>query len=159
MKKLKSPQQLSFECNLPENGKNGCKDFDLYLIASVIDEKTGIVKIVTFLHVAGVEARHIYNTFNILEDEAEDLEVLIKTYQDYVEPHNNLTYLRHIFITRNQETHETIDTYVTDLKNKATLCEFGNLRECLIRDYIVCGIYNEAYWARLLRESDLPLAK
>ena len=64
----------------------------------------------------------------------------IKTYQDYVEPHNNLTYLRHIFITCNQETPETIDNYVTDLKNKATLYEFGDLRESLIRDNIVCGI-------------------
>ena len=133
----------------------------MYLIASVIYETAGIVKIATFLHVAGVEARHIYNTFYILEDEAEDLEVhvLIKTYQDYVEPHNNLTYLRHIFITCNQETPKTIDNYVTDLKNKATLYEFGDLRESLIRDNIVSGIYNKEYRVRLLRESDLPLAK
>ena len=110
MKQLKSPQHLSFEANLAENGKNGCKDFDLYLIASVIDEKAGKVKLAVFLHVAEVEAKHIYNTFNIPEEEAQDLEILIKTYQDYVEPHYNLTYLRHIFITCNQET-QSIDNY------------------------------------------------
>ena len=64
-KQLKSPQHLRFEGNLAENGKNGCKDFDLYLIASVIDKKAGKVKLAFFLHVAGVEARNIYNTFNI----------------------------------------------------------------------------------------------
>ena len=45
------------------------------------------------------------------------------------------------------------------MKNKATLCEYGDLRESLIRDDKVFGIYNEAYRARLLCESDLPLAK
>ena len=54
---------------------------------------------------------------------------------------------------------ETTDYYVTDLKNKAIQCEFGDLRESLIRDTIVCGSYNESYRARLLCESDLPLAK
>ena len=76
-----------------------------------------------------------------------------------MEPRKNLTYLRHIFFTRNQETHEIIDNYVTDLKTKAIQCEFGDLREFLIRDKIVCGIYNEACRARLLREADLPIAK
>ena len=139
MKQLKSPQHLSLEGTLAENG-----DFNLYLIASGIDEKAGKVKLATFLHVAGVEARQIYNTFKILEEEVEDLEVIIKTFQDYVESPMNLTYLRHIFFTRNQDAHETIENYVTDLKNKATQCEFGDLRESLIRDYKVCEIYNEA---------------
>ena len=110
----------------------------MYLIASGIDEKAGKVKLATFLHVAGVEARQIYNTFKNLEEEAEDLEVIIKTFQDYVESPMNLTYLRHIFFTRNQDAHETIENYVTDLKNKATQCEFGDLRESLIRDNKVC---------------------
>ena len=58
------------------------------MTASGIDEKAGKVKVANFLHVAGVEARRIYNTFNIPEDEAEDSEVLIKNFQDYryVEP-------------------------------------------------------------------------
>ena len=42
------------------------------MTASGIDEKAGKVKVANFLHVAGVEARRIYNTFNIPEDEAED---------------------------------------------------------------------------------------
>ena len=33
------------------------------------------------------------NTFNIFEGEAENLEVLMKDFQDYVEPRKNLTYL------------------------------------------------------------------
>lgn len=51
------------------------------MIASGIDEKAGRVKVATFLHVAGVEARRIYNTFNIPEEDIEKLDVLIQYFQ------------------------------------------------------------------------------
>lgn len=159
MDQLKPPSHLSFEGNLAENWKEWLQGFRLYLVASGIDEKAGKVKVATFLHVAGVEARRIYNTFNIPEEDAEKLEVVFKNFQDYVEPRKNLTYVRHLFFTRNQESHETIDNYVTDLKNKAIQCEFGDLKDSLIKDRIVCGISSEACRARLLREADLSLTK
>ena len=159
MDQLKPPSQLSFEGNLAENLKEWLQGFRLYLVASGIDEKAGKVKVATFLHVAGIEARRIYYTFNIPEEDADKLEVLYKHFQDYVEPRKNLTYIRHLFFTRNQNSHETIDNYVTDLKNKAIQCEFGDLKDSLIKDRIVCGISNEGCRARLLRETDLTLNK
>ncbi len=47
------------------------------------------------------------------------------------------------FFTRAQGPNETIDAYVTDLKNKAKDCEFGRLTEDLIKDRIVCGVNND----------------
>ena len=54
---------------------------------------------------------------------------------------------------------ENIDAYVTDLKNKASLCEFSTLKDSLIRDRIVCGIRSDEVRARLLRDPDLTLVK
>ena len=51
------------------------------------------------------------------------------------------------------------DAYVTDLKNKASLCEFSTLKDSSIRDMIVCGIRSEEVRARLLRDPDLTLVK
>lgn len=67
----------------------------------------------------------------------------------------------YIFFTGRHETHKTNDNYVivTDLKNKALQCEFGDLKKSLIRDRIVCGILNEACRARKLREAYLKLVK
>lgn len=61
---------------------------------------------------------------------------------------------RHVFFMRSQGQTESIDAYVTDLKNKAEDCEFGELRESLVRDRIVCGIKDDQLRARLLREVD-----
>ena len=48
---------------------------------------------------------------------------------------------------------------MTDLKNKASLCEFSTLKDSLIRDRIVCGIRSDEVRARLLRDPHLTLVK
>ncbi|XP_033731746.1 uncharacterized protein K02A2.6-like [Pecten maximus] len=58
-----------------------------------------------------------------------------------------------------QEKGETIDQYVTDLKNKSKSCEFGDLCDSLIKDRIVCGIADVHLRERLLREPNLTLQK
>ncbi|CAB3983765.1 retrotransposon-like family member retr-1 [Paramuricea clavata] len=83
----------------------------------------------------------------------------MEKFERYCNPRKNLTFDRHSFFTRNQQEGETIDTYVTELRNKAYRCEFADLKDGLIRDRIVCGITNDSVRARLLRESDLSLEK
>ena len=78
-------------------------------------------------------------------------------FKEYCEPRKNLTCIRHVFFTRNQGQHESIDSYVTDLKTKPR--EFEHLSDGLIRDRIVCGIQNEGCRVRLLREAELTLIK
>ncbi len=64
-----------------------------------------------------------------------------------------------MFFTRVQGKSESINAYMTDLKNKAKDCEFGQLTDSLIRDRIVYGVTNNQARARLLREPDLSLNK
>ena len=46
---------------------------------------------------------------------------------------------------------------MTNLRNKAARCEFGDLKDGLIHDRIVCGINDDTVRARLLREAELTL--
>ena len=66
---------------------------------------------------------------------------------------------RHKFNTRTQGSSELIDQFVTDLKTIANDCEFGNIKNDLIRDRIVCGTNSENVKKRLLREDKLTLDK
>ena len=52
---------------------------------------------------------------------------------------------------------ESIDASVTDLQNKASGCEFADLKDGLIRDRIGCGVNNDTVRVRHLRESELSL--
>ena len=62
-----------------------------------------------------------------------------------------------ISFSRNQLEGESIDAYVTDLRNKASRCEFAELEDGFFRDRIVCGVNNDTVTARFLRESELSL--
>lgn len=51
-----------------------------------------------------------------------------------------------------------IDAFVTRLREKAASCDYGELRDQLIRDRLVLGIADESARRRMLREKDLTLA-
>lgn len=166
MEQLKPLNSLSFDGNLAENWRTWIQKFELYLIATGIAEKSKKVNCATFLHVAGDDAIKVFNTikmwFNtikVFDKDVDGYDGLKDLFKNYCEPRKNITYLRHVFFTRLQGPSETIDAYVTDLKNKAKDCEFAQLTDELIKDRIVCGIINNAVRARLLRETDLDLTK
>ncbi|PIK45343.1 hypothetical protein BSL78_17808 [Apostichopus japonicus] len=106
----------------------------------------------------GESALEVYNSFKFeKESDKFDLEVLKQKFQDYCSPRQNITYERHQFFSRQQQENESIDHYVTDLRNKSATCEFGDLNDSLIRDRIVCGIRSDSLRERMLREPDIKL--
>lgn len=144
MDKLSPPEQLSLQGNVAENWRKWKQRFELFVAASGLSEKDEKVQAATSLHVAGPEALEIYNTFS-WENEGDERKVtkIMEKFQAYCEPRKNITWERHVFNTCNQEVGETIDQYVTKLKTKARSCEFGALKDSLIRDRIVCGIISD----------------
>ena len=57
-----------------------------------------------------------------------------------------------MFNTRVHKEGVRIDAYATDLKQKASSCEFENLQDSLIRDRVVCRIKSDAVRKRFFRE-------
>ena len=90
-------------------------------------------KISLFLTVAGPEAQEVYGTFTYGTD-------VMNKFIDYCMPKKNLVYERFVFNTCNQNQGQTIDSYVTELRTKAQSCEYDELKDSLIRDWIVVGI-------------------
>lgn len=153
------PPNLSLQGNLAENWQNWIQRFELFCTASGISEKSEKVQCATFPHIAGEEAIKVCNTFVFADGEKDKIAMLKRKFKDYCEPRKNVPYIRHMFFTRAHKQSETIDAYVTDLKNKAKDCEFGHLHDSLVRDRIVCCITNNQVRGRLLREADLSLEK
>ena len=60
---------------------------------------------------------------------------------------------------RVQHDGETVDGFVTSLKTLADTCEFGELKDSLIRDRIILGIRDTGLKQRLLRDPELTLDK
>lgn len=167
------PAALDFSTsNLADAWSRWRQSFQNYLVASERNAKPEETKIAIFLNCIGDEGVSVFNSFTfdpVKVKEADGTERLIpvrvkledvlKRFSDHCSPRKNVVYERSIFFRCFQKDGQSIDSYVTELKNLASSCEFGDQRESLIRDRVVLGIRDAAMTERLLREPDLSLSK
>lgn len=160
MENLRQPQPMMMEGDLGIQFKKFIKSFELYLIATGTKERfTTEVHTACLLHCIGPEPREIYENFDLNEEEKTNYEIVKNKFENWFVPQSNKSVERHKFNTRVQAMSETVDQFYNDLKKIATNCEFGNMRDDLITDRIVCGIRNSKVRDRLLRETKLTLTK
>ena len=114
----------------------------------------------TLLTVIGNDAIDVFNTIT-WDAEGDDTktEKVLQKFEEHCEPKENVSYERYKFFSRAHESGETIDQYVTVLRKLSETCEFGTLRNSLIKDRIVLGVSNCKTRERLLRVQELPLEK
>jgi len=58
-----------------------------------------------------------------------------------------------------QNSGETVDSYVNHLRKAASTCQFSTLTEELIRDHLLIGLQDHATKLRLLKEESLDMNK
>ncbi|KAJ8358132.1 hypothetical protein AAFF_G00031380 [Aldrovandia affinis] len=86
-----------------------------------------------------------------------DPAVILDELEKYFKPAKNTIYERYVFGSCKQEEGESIDNFVTRLRERAATCDYGQLKDEMIRDKIVLGVANESIRRRLLREKGLTL--
>lgn len=64
---------------------------------------------------------------------------------------------RHIFRQAVQEQGESVDSFVSKLKQLAVTCDFGDHKDDFIRDQVIDKCTSTALRRRLLRDKDLTL--
>ncbi len=157
---FRRPDPLVFDGNIAENWRVFEQEFDIF-IAAAHSEKEPRTKAFILLNLAGSEAIERERTFvyapAVYTGQGEDRRTIIPA--ESLFPQTNITMERHKFNSINQKPGETIEAYVSDLRNKAQSCRFGDLQEELIRDRLVCGILNDGMRKLLLRDNELTLTK
>ena len=106
-------------------------------------------------------SREIYETFTFdsFDDEIK-LEPVLNKFYEYCNLRKNVTILSHKFFMYRQLEGRSFNYFITKLKKLSAEWEFENLRNSLIKeDMIVCGINDNAFRERLLKESDSTLAR
>ncbi|XP_062619910.1 uncharacterized protein K02A2.6-like [Saccostrea cucullata] len=107
----------------------------------------------------GKECYRIYRHLDISEQDRKKTKTILEAMRKHFEPQVNVIYERYIFNTTEQKQGETLDQYVTKLRQLADSCEFGSLTDDMIRDRLVLGIDDNPTRARMLREPKLDLKK
>ncbi|KAK7933488.1 hypothetical protein WMY93_004384 [Mugilogobius chulae] len=158
MDSVKPPAPLKMTGNVDANWKIFKQQFMLYISAVGVDSRANERKIALLLTIAGAEAIDVFNTFTYNEPEDKDkFDEVIKKFDEHCVAKKNETYERYVFRSRLQQPGESFDVFLTDLKIKAQSCNFGDLKNSMIRDQIVFGTNEKKLREKLLRETELTL--
>ena len=133
-------------------------DYEIYAVAAGVTTKTERIQCCIFLHIAGKAARNVYKTMHFESGEKDKITPLIEAFSEYCDGATNIVVTRFRFFHYDQTT-QSIDTYITELRNKVPMCDFGDREESLLRDRIVGGVADEDLQELLLRTKNLDLKK
>ena len=84
---------------------------------------------------------------------------LVQALENHYKPQVIIIYERFKFYKRNQESHESVSTFVAALKSLAATCNFGDKLEEMLRDRLVMSLRNESTQRVLLTEKDLTFTR
>ena len=103
----------------------------------------------------GDQAEDILNTLHVPDDANYDQ--LKESLNTYFGVRRNLIIEQAKFNRRVQQPGEYVDVFIQDFYRLAEHCDYGALREQLIRDRIVVGVIDDALSDRLQAQADLTL--
>ena len=155
---LRPPPMDFISGNIAENWRKWSQHMRL-LLDGPFAEKEEKQKCSFILLYIGEQGREIYSTFTFTNLEKDQTEPIFTKFETYCKPKKNTIMARFRFNSRIQKQSENIDSFVTDLRILAADCEYGDLKESLIRDRIIVGTNDARCQEKLLQETDITLEK
>lgn len=129
-----------------------------YEVATGLGKQEQKIRFATFRSAMGKECLQIFLNLKLTTEEQQDIDEC-KALEAYFKPKRNVVYERYLFNMCQQNSGETVDSYVNLLPKAASTCQFGTLTEELIRDRLVIGLQDQATKRRLLKEENLDMNK
>ena len=132
-----------------------------YRLATKLDKEEEARQVATLLAVIGKEANKVFRTFTWASpDDAKKIAAVVSKFEEYCIPRENTIYERFLFFTRDQRESETVDQYLTELRQIAANCDFESITpDQLLRDRLVTGTKTAKVRENLLKEKKLTLEK
>ena len=150
------PEKFSFKA---EEWPKWFRRFERFRIASKLVEESEVNQVNALIYMMGDEADDILKSFSLSEANAKKYDAVKQKFQEHFIIKRNVIFERAKFNSRSQHEGELVDNFITDLYNLAEYCNFGALKNELIRDRIVVGIRDKALSEKLQLEHDLTLER
>ena len=130
-------------------------------MATKLDKEDEARQVATLLAVIGKEANKVFKTFVWgSEDDSKKIDLVIKQFEEYCIPRQNVTYERFHLFTRDQGPTETVDQYMMELHRISANCDLESITpDQILRDRLVTVIRDAKVRERLLRDNKLTLEK
>ena len=132
--------------------------FERYRISTSLSQKPRAEQVSLFLFSMGDVADDLLATMNVNEATV-TYDELVAAFNSHFNERKNKIHSRAKFNKRVQKQGEEIDVFIQDLHKIADECEYGTLKEELIRDRIVVGVTDDMLSDKLQAMADLTLAQ
>lgn len=152
--KMNLPVPEPFNFDNPESYGVWSKRFQRYLTVSDLNKKSESEKIDILMYIMGPKSEAILLQ---LKDKPDTVEKTLDSFEKYFTPRTNVIFERFKFNTRNQNSGEPVESFISDLHAMAEKCKFGDLKDELIRDRIVVGLSDGRASEVMQLKSDLTL--
>ena len=133
--------------------------FQRFRMASDLCSKDEERQVSMLLYCMGEKSEDVFASFKLTADDAKKYDVVLNKFDAHFVVKRNVIFERAQFNNRRQEQGESMEAFITALHKLAETCEFGALREELIRDRIVVGIQDSKLSEKLQLDKDLTLDK
>lgn len=137
MANIAPPEPFNFL--VPGNWAKWRKRFERYLNVSGQSTKTQKEQMDLLFYIMGEKSEEVLLQ---LKPAPTTLASALEKFDGYFNPKRNVIFERFKFNSRVQRQGETIENFITELHALAENCEYGELKEQLIRDRIVVGMLN-----------------
>ena len=131
--------------------------FERFREASGLSTKLPAEQVNTLVYCMGEEADDILTSLHLTEDENGSYEVVKQKFDTYFNGSKNVIFERARFNQRRQEADESVDEFVTALHRLVEHCDYGTLKDEMVRDRIVVGIRDEQLSERMQLDAHLTL--
>ena len=118
--------------------------FEQYLHASGLSsEGSEERQVSTLLYCLGEEANDVLTLTGISDTDRNKYETVMSKFDEFFTVRRNIMFERARFNQRNQLKGESAETYITALYGLIENCNFGALKDELLRDRLVVGIQDQ----------------
>lgn len=149
------PEKLDFR--RPDDWQPWITRWDRYRVISGLSKQDSAAQVNTLLYAMGREAEDVLASLKLSDEQKLDYDCVKNAFEKHFIPRRNIIYERATFNRRKQESHETVESFVTDLFKLAERCQYGALKDELIRDRLVVGLLDTALSEKLQLDSALTL--
>ena len=142
----------------PEEWKRRIECFECYCIAVSLDAKEEKVHINTLVYATGGNANEISNRFQLTEED-QVYETIKQRFETHFVGRTNVIFERARFNKQIQGAQESVIDFIESLFTLAETCQFGTLKEELIRDRSVVAIRDAVLSQNLMPDDALTIEK
>ena len=146
-----------FDFKRPDEWLKWRRRFDQFLSASGLDKEEESRRVSTLLYCLGDDAEDVLASTHISTDDRKDYSKVIAKFDEHIKIRRNVIFERARFNKRSQLEGESVEEYITTLYSLIETCNYGDLKNELLRDRLIVGIRDAKLSESLQMDAELTL--